>query len=27
VKGRMRLGLIKLRLSLGDLTTAAGAVR
>ena len=27
VKGRMRLGLIKLRLSLGDLTTAAGGVR
>ena len=27
VKGRMRLGLIKLRLSLGDLATAAGGVR
>ena len=27
VKGRMRLGLIKLRLSLGDLQSAAGGVR
>ncbi|HUB05006.1 MAG TPA: sigma-70 family RNA polymerase sigma factor [Solirubrobacteraceae bacterium] len=27
VKGRMRLGLIKLRLSLGDLRSAAGGVR